>query len=91
MFAKLIYTPIIFLGLVFFAAPVFACSVCFVGKEGSMVAYYSTAIFLSSLPFTMVGLFVWFYRRHQQKMSHSTNDFLEKNESIHIHQKSVAS
>lgn len=72
-----------FLGL--FPAYIFACSVCFVGKEGTMIAYYGTAIVLSLLPITMVGgLAFWVFRRYQQN-SDPAEDNLPKKGPMHPH------
>ncbi len=49
-----------------FLSPLYACPVCFVGKEGTIATYLSTAVVLSLLPLAMVGAFsIWIYRRYR--------------------------
>lgn len=40
-----------------------ACPVCFSAKEGSRIAFIVTTVFMSVLPWVMVGSFVVWYRR----------------------------
>lgn len=64
------------LGLIaLFSSNAWACAVCFVGKEGTMWAYYGTAIALSLLPIGMVGgLAYWFYRQYKQADSEISSE-----------------
>ena len=50
-----------------FPSTTFGCSVCFVGREESLFAYYSTTILLTTLPFVLAGLFaIWFFRQRKK-------------------------
>ncbi|MBF0279853.1 MAG: hypothetical protein HQM13_18795 [SAR324 cluster bacterium] len=74
----------------FFPSLSLGCSVCFVGKEATMAAYYGTAIVLSLLPLAMVGaLAYWVFRRYQQHDSVSAGEYLENNESAYPKQQSA--
>jgi hypothetical protein len=46
------------------ASPALACSVCFVGREQTLAAFYGTAVLLSLLPLALFGsLGFWLHRR----------------------------
>jgi len=76
---------IFFTCLGLFPVYISACSVCFVGKEGTMEAYYGTAIVLSLLPLLMVGgLAFWVFRRYKQN-SDLSEDNLPPNRPMHPH------
>jgi hypothetical protein len=41
-----------------------ACSVCLAANENALAAFYGTAVFLSVMPFVLIGGIVfWLYRR----------------------------
>lgn len=44
--------------------PALACAICFSGAEDTLVAFYTTALLLTLLPFALIGgIGFWFYRR----------------------------
>jgi hypothetical protein len=51
------------LGLLLTPAEAFACSVCYGGTEGSLLAYLVTGVLMSLLPFGMIAAIgLWYLR-----------------------------
>lgn len=51
-----------------------ACPVCFQAKEGSRVAFIVTTVFMSVLPWMLVGGFVMWYRSQTASEGEQTEE-----------------
>ena len=61
--------------VVAFFAPqsLWACAVCFTGREGFMEAFYATTVLLILLPPTLLGTIGYFIYRNYKKQAEERN------------------
>ena len=58
------WLPVFVLAFLVFAPDVLhACPVCFDQNEKNRMAFFTTTIFLSALPLTIIGVMAWWIRR----------------------------
>lgn len=59
-----IFLAVLVLLSVMSPSSLWACSVCFLAKKDNLVAYFSTGVLLSVLPFLLIGgIGFWLYRK----------------------------